>query len=110
MAYNNNTQTEIASIPRNLRGDAIKVSKIEDAKGNIAVDIRNYYTAEDGELRPTQKGVRFNDELGAEVILAMIQAVSLETAIDLQDKLEGMLGQVGDLDKGNEGVEEKEDQ
>lgn len=42
------------------RGEVIQVRKGKGRDGKLYIDIRNLYTADDGELRFTKKGVRFN--------------------------------------------------
>lgn len=74
MAYDssNEKRTELGKIQKNDRGDYIVITQIDNEKtGNCNIDVRAYYTTDDGELRPTQKGVRFNAELLDEFIQAL---------------------------------------
>ena len=74
MAYDssNEVRKELGRIQKNDRGDYIVVTQIDNEKtGNCNIDIRAYYTADDGDIRPTQKGVRFNAEMLEEFIQAL---------------------------------------
>lgn len=79
MAYDssNETRNELAKIRKNDKGDHIVITEITNNNtGTCNIDIRLYYTnEEDGELRPTQKGVRFNAEYLEEIIEALNKAV-----------------------------------
>lgn len=74
MAYDssNEVRKELGKIQKNDRGEYIVITQIDNEKtGNCNIDVRGYYTNDDGELRPTQKGVRFNAELLEEFIEAI---------------------------------------
>ena len=80
MAYNsqNETQKEIAVVDKNTRGDKIRVARIEKVgktQTTVSVDVRTMYTADDGEVRPTQRGIRIDSETAPDIILAMIKAL-----------------------------------
>lgn len=74
MAYNNadEVRKELGQIKKDDRGNYIYITEIDNPKREVQyIDIRLYYTADDGEIRPTQKGVRFNAELLEDVIEAL---------------------------------------
>jgi hypothetical protein len=54
-------------IKKNDNGDVIRV-QVKEFKGNEYLDIRNFYTDKDGELRPTKKGVSIPMHLAQEVV------------------------------------------
>lgn len=89
MAYNasNEERTELAVIQKNNRGDNIVVVKIKNkTTGTESVDIRNYYTDDDGELKPTSKGIRLNMELAAEVVKAVLKSMHVVEVEDIFDE------------------------
>ena len=88
MAYNasNETQTVLCTVDKNLKGDKIRVSVIKNTKFNkTSIDVRNMYTAEDGEPRYSSKmgGVRMNAEMAPDVIAAMLMALDLNEIQDI---------------------------
>lgn len=54
-------------IKKNDKGDVIRVA-VDEFKGKDYLDIRNFYKGQDGELKPTRKGVSIPVEL-AEVVI-----------------------------------------
>lgn len=104
MAYNaqNEERKELIDIKKNERGDHIVVTKITNkANGNTSIDLRNYYTTEDGEVRPTQKGIRVNTEFLLDLIVAMTDGLEANELFDLQDKLEEII-EDGEESEGTE--------
>lgn len=94
MAYNanNEKQEEIAVIQKNNRGDHIVIKKVTSVKsGNVSIDVRNYFTNEDGDLQPTSKGVRINSELLLEAMMAMAKGLEANEIEDLKDALDTLL-------------------
>lgn len=90
MSYNarDEVQTVITTVDRNNRGEKIRVTKIEKESNNTTfLDIRTMYTTEDGEIRPTTKGVRMNMEIAHEIVAAMVEALGDEGKEDLRHKL-----------------------
>ncbi|MBU0533202.1 MAG: transcriptional coactivator p15/PC4 family protein [Candidatus Omnitrophica bacterium] len=51
----------------------IRVS-ISEFKGNNYIDVRVYYEDDEGEYKPTKKGVTFTPELISQVIDGLLQA------------------------------------
>lgn len=79
MAYgrSNEVQNVIATFDKNQRGDKIRVSRIDKTNYDSSfIDIRNMYTDEEGELRYTSRGVRFNSEIALDIILALVESLS----------------------------------
>lgn len=79
MAYDasNDVVEEIAMFDKNNRGDKIRVTRITKKVGNSAfVDVREMFTADNGDVKPRPKGIRINSELTADVIIAMIKALN----------------------------------
>jgi len=75
MAYNadNELRDDLGVYDKNSRGDKVAVTKITNKKtGNVAYDIRNMYTTDGGEVRPTQRGVRLNSELIVDVMQSLL--------------------------------------
>lgn len=90
MAYNSNNEVQevISTLDKNKRGDKIRVTKIINSKyGYVSVDVRNMYTTEDGDVRPTTRGIRFNSEMAPDVIMAMLEALGQDTVQDLLTKV-----------------------
>ena len=74
MAYNKEEKKDnLLTLEKNQRGDYIKVDAVlpESKEGLKSVDIRLWYTADDKEIKPTQKGVRINEEQLFDVVKAM---------------------------------------
>lgn len=95
MAYDSSkeTQVDVILIKKNNRGDYIRVSRIEpeDKKKLPSIDIRNMYTTDDDEVRPTQKGVRINSEIVPEVFLAMLRAMRYEEVASIREETERLM-------------------
>lgn len=101
MAYDvtKEKQEVLAQIEKNSRGDVIQVSKITMVgRTTESVDIRIMYTDDDGELRPTRKGVRFNSEQAAEVAAALVKNFISEDG--LEDFIESLNEDESDSDEG----------
>ena len=94
MAYNaaNEVQEEIVRLQKNQRGDYLVVKKVTNKNsGNISVDVRNYYTNDEGEVMPTSKGIRINSEMLLETMMAMVKCLEIVEVEDLKDSLEQLL-------------------
>lgn len=95
MAYNadNEVREELAKVQKNNRGEFIIATKITNkTSGNVSVDVRQYYTDDNDEVKPTSKGVRFNAENLYDVILGLAKALEANEMIDLADELEVLSG------------------
>ena len=110
MAYNasNEERTELANIQKNNRGDHIVVTQIRNKNtGNESVDIRNYYTDDEGELKPTSKGIRFSAELTSDIVRAIFKSMHpIEVADVFSDFKEVLESEEWD-DNDEEGDEEE---
>ncbi len=62
----------ITEIQKNLK-ERLRVS-IEEYRGSKFIDLRVYFEAEDGEWRPTKKGIALNHECIDSVIQALQEA------------------------------------
>lgn len=94
MAYSaKERQNEIGLVRKNSRGEYIRVARVipEDSKKLESLDIRLMYTAEDGSIKHTTKGIRVNSELLPEVVSLIIKGMSQEEL----DELEVMLSDEG---------------
>lgn len=94
MAYNANNETreELVQIRKNSRGDFITASRIKNNNtGNENIDIRQYYTDDNDELKPTSKGVRFNAESLLDVMEGLAKGLEVDEVEDLIDTLKKML-------------------
>jgi hypothetical protein len=88
MAYKSTAETkEVLRLEKNDRGEYIVISSISEKEGGSTVDVRQYYTDKEGEVRPTQKGVRFNSEQSTEVVFAMVKAMDDGAREDFFNKL-----------------------
>ena len=47
---------EVAKFWANRRGEAV-IASLREYKGALVIDVRKHFTADDGRLRPTAKGV-----------------------------------------------------
>ena len=77
--YEDNNQEILLDFASNARGEVIRVSKLTGVtSGNQSIDIRRYYTNNDGEKAPTSKGIRFSTEDTVDVIKALMSTLSEE--------------------------------
>lgn len=86
MAYST-SDVVVGDLKKNEQGEVIRVSRVEYKSGNSAIDIRNYYTTEKGELSPTKKGVRVNSEGIPELMKLIYTAMSTEERMDFLDSI-----------------------
>ncbi len=76
----NNKESDVTMVPRNDRGEYIKVCRLTPEGNQLSsIDIRNYYTSDqDGKVYPTQKGVRIHSEMLVETVVAILHACTDE--------------------------------
>lgn len=74
MAYNAVPEKELMRIEKNDKGEFVVIKKI----GDDTTDIRQYYTADDGEVYPTKKGIRFSNDILRDVILTLCESKGLD--------------------------------
>lgn len=79
-------QTIHALLDKNSRGDYIQVSSVDGKMW--AMDIRQMYTAADGEVKPTTKGIRVNEELVVDLLVECVKALPLDLYEELMERLE----------------------
>lgn len=93
MAYNSNNEKreELLRVEKNNKGEYIVITKITTASGSVNMDMRLYFTDDKGEVRPTQKGVRFNSELLLEILMSLTKGLESDEVMDLMDKLQDMI-------------------
>ena len=84
----NNKETEVTMVPRNDRGEYVKVCRLIPEDNRLeSIDIRNYYTSEnDGKIYPTQKGVRIHSEMLVDTVAAILDALTDDEFIEALDK------------------------
>ena len=86
---------ELLNVRKNNRGDFLIISeiKVKDSD-DVKVDIRNYYTDDNDEVKPTSKGVRFSSEILKDIMLALFACHAIELLDDWQTALSsGLVGQ-----------------
>ena len=86
MSVNYGEQTIHAMLDKNSRGDYIQVSSVEGKMW--AMDIRQMYTAADGEIKPTTKGVRVNEELVVDLLVECVNALPSDLYEELMERLD----------------------
>ena len=79
-------QILIGTVPKNNRGDEFRVQVCVTSKSS-SIDVREYYISDSGEILPTKKGIRVNDEKITELMGYIFRACSLEARIDILDTL-----------------------
>lgn len=101
MAYNadNEIREELAQIQKNNRGEFVIATKITNkTSGSVSVDIRQYYTNEADEVKPTSKGIRINAELLNDLLSGLVCALEANEMMDLADKLNELAEGLDDTD------------
>lgn len=87
-------RTPLVEIQKNNRGEFIVASKIKNtSNGNTSLDIRQYYTNEEGVVCPTSKGIRLNAELALELTSGIVEILEANELMDLRDKIDEILGE-----------------
>lgn len=105
MAYNadNEIREELAQIQKNNRGEYVIATKITNkTSGAVSVDIRQYYTNEADEVKPTSKGIRINTELLPELLNGLVKALEANEMMDLSDTLNELAEGLDDSDMPQE--------
>ena len=77
MANSAENQEILGEIWKNTRGESVKVSKVE-YRGSTYYDIRKYFTAEDRQEHPTQKGIRIDEQSMANLINLIAGGVEIK--------------------------------
>lgn len=105
MAYNadNEIREELAQIQKNSRGEYVIATKITNkTSGLVSVDIRQYYTNEADEVKPTSKGIRINAELLTDLVNGLVKALEVNEMMDLIDTLNELAEGLDDSDMPQE--------
>lgn len=106
MAYSTNEKrVTVGEIKKNNMGEYIKVDSIEGKNGN-SVDVRTYFTSEDGQILPTKKGVRVNSEQSVDLVKFIVMAMDEAARMDVLNAVQELVD--GDTDESDS--EESEDQ
>lgn len=74
-----------ALIDKDSRGNYIQVSTLADKMWSL--DVRQMYTTSDGEIKPTTKGVRMNEELVIDVLAECINALPEDLYEELMERV-----------------------
>lgn len=84
----NNKETNATMVPRNDRGEYVRVCRLIPEGNQLeSIDIRNYYTSDrDGNIYPTQKGVRIHSEMLVDTVAAILDALTADEFIEALDK------------------------
>ena len=84
----NNKETDVTMVPRNDRGEYVKVCRLTPEGNQLSsVDIRNYYTSEnDGKIYPTKKGVRIHSEMLVDTVAAILDTLTDDEFIEALGK------------------------
>ena len=53
-----------------------------------AMDIRQMYTTADGEIKPTTKGIRVNEELVVDLLVECVNALPSDLYEELMERLD----------------------
>lgn len=82
-------QTVHELIDKNSRGDYFQVSSVDDGK-MWSLDVRQMYTDYAGDIKPTQKGVRVNEETVVDLLAACIKALPEDLYEELMNRVDEM--------------------
>ena len=72
----------LAKFKKNEKGDYVVISRTTSDRGISNIDIRNFFTTDDGEILPTKKGISINSELICDVLKGIIENLSSEELDD----------------------------
>ena len=83
---------ELLNVRKNNRGDFLIISeiKVKDSD-DVKVDIRNYYTDDNDEVKPTSKGVRFSSEILKDIMLALLEELDVTELEDIKSAIDDKL-------------------
>lgn len=83
-AYVEDSREELGTIEKG--SNKVLINKIKSGERE-SVDIREYYTNEAGELKPSKKGIRLNTEVAADLILSVAKTLEADELSDVIEKL-----------------------
>lgn len=108
MAYNTNEKrVTVGEIKKNNMGEYIKVDSIEGKNGN-SVDVRTYFTSEDGQILPTKKGVRVNSEQSVDLVKFIVMAMDEAARMDVLSAVQELVDRETESD--SDASEKSEDE
>lgn len=85
MSYEEQERKELLQFKK---GPNTVITALVKGKTSDSIDIREYYTNDDGELAPTKKGIRFNAENLPDVIRA------LASVVEDKEEIKEILGEI----------------
>lgn len=88
---------EIGRIEKNGRGEYVIVSRVGEDEG---IDARIFYTADNGEVLPTKKGLQLKSETAAEVVALMFRALDSAAKEDAFNAIKSIMD--SDMEEGTE--------
>lgn len=83
-SYVEDSREELGTVEKG--SNMVLINKIKSGERE-SVDIREYYTDEAGELKPSKKGIRLNTEVAADLILSVAKALEVDELSDVIEKL-----------------------
>lgn len=83
-SYVEDSREELGTIEKG--SNTVLINKIKSGERE-SIDIREYYTDEAGELKPSKKGIRLNTEVAADLILSVAKALEVDELSDVIEKL-----------------------
>jgi hypothetical protein len=101
--FDGQKENVFAMVPKNDRGELIRVARITPQTQNAleSIDIRQFYTDSAGIDRPTQKGVRIHEECLIPVVIAVLEAMTV-------NEFNTVMEHFAELDDTEENNEEEE--
>ena len=84
MGYNSKAEETVLTQLKPDSNNPILVKKLV-SKDSVKVDIRTHFFTEENEIKPTQKGVRFNAEEAVDLIKALSDVLEADEIEDLRD-------------------------
>ena len=110
MAYNTNEKrVTVGEIKKNNMGEYIKVDSIEGKNGN-SVDVRTYFTSEDGQILPTKKGVRVNSEQSVDLVKFIVMAMDEAARMDVLSAVQEIVDKETETESDSDDSEKSDDE
>lgn len=110
MAYNTNEKrVTVGEIKKNNRGEYIKVDSIEGKNGN-SVDVRTYFTSEDGQILPTKKGVRVNSEQSVDLVKFIVMAMDEAARMDVLSAVQELVDEETETESDSDDSEKSDEE
>lgn len=110
MAYNTNEKrVTVGEIKKNNMGEYIKVDSIEGKNGN-SVDVRTYFTSEDGQILPTKKGVRVNSEQSVDLVKFIVMAMDEAARMDVLSAVQELVDEETETESDSDDSEKSDDE